>query len=387
MRVSARAFAAVSPPRLLYCLSEDSVSEASDFLRNMGIGVDAFAPLRKHPTILVYGPAGTGKTTELIIAFQNAPVWKTAETVTRPYYSWLRELKPEDFARAMFDWKKANAANSTHPLFESYATQAGLNAVQELTGYRALMDEIHVPAHISNWGYFESLKNGFLSMHAAGQPPPFPGVIIDEGTEVIRRIYSEMLVHPQFFTNKGKLDLFAVMRAMEKWLIDFCEAFRSMGMLLAFTGQEGPPQLFEERDSLHYGKQKYKGGPVVPFGSLRKTWAHALDICIRITLQSGNALSALPPMTKPADAVTPAAGAATPTANTGTASGAADTGASASPVPTVIASLPAAGAKRWVKRQYWTEAHPDWETKFRDFGISYQEDLGLRRLLERASYL
>jgi hypothetical protein len=45
------------------------------------------------------------------------------------------------------------------------------------------------------------------------------------------------------------------------------------------------------------------------------------------------------------------------------------------------------GPERWAKRQYWTEAHPLWHTKFRDFSISYKEDLGLRRLLERAGYL
>jgi hypothetical protein len=310
---------------------------------------------------------------------------------------------PEAFVKAWCDFAILNAAHSKNPAYLSAADDAGFQAVSAITGNRAKLQEVTITTEMHNWTSLTQIGNALVSSVKAGQAPVV-GAVFDEMSDFIRRIMPEMDASGAFKSKKGKDSDWAVQDGAEEWLTSFCNLFRDNGLLLGMVCQEAQPVYFEKTT-----KVKYKGGPETPIGRLRETICRAPDIVLRITLESGTGIGmggvaamALPP-------TAPILGAGTVTIATPeqvSVSAVAQQSRLVTPKkaagPTVqqwmelFSKLPP-GVKppivedvppdRWAVRKYWTEAHPEWNTKFRDFAISSREDLGLRRLLERASYL
>lgn len=363
-------------------------------LDQLGIFTETATPLRKYPSIVLYSGSGCGKSTELAVAFQDALFIKTAVTVTRPYYSWLRELDRATYDRVRHDWTVANAAHSAHIEFENSADMEGLKAVSAITGYKYKLEEQTLPSNVNNWATLTAIKDQLCAAIDMGHTLPICGIVIDEATEVLRRVFIEMQQSGSFKGRKGGTDLWAVQDGLEAWWLQMTEAFRDHGLLLASVCQEAPPS-FEEGTTII----KYRGGPATPFGRLRATMCSAADLSLRITLEAGGVAGppsiGLPPPTGAAATPPAAPSTASGPPRAPTASGAPPSAPQAPDAVIVIPGLPAipvaakapTGPSRWAKRRYWTEAHPEWQIKFRDFAISHREELGLRRLLRIAGYI
>jgi len=371
-------------------------------LEQLGIYTESRSPLREFPSAVVYAASGCGKSTEFAVGFQDALFVKTSRTVTRPYYSWLRMQSPEKFVRAWCDFAIVNAAHTSNPEYLTKADEAGFAAVSHETGNRAKLQEVTITSDVHNWSALTQIGNSIVQSVKQGQSPVV-GVVFDEMSDFVKRVIVEMDASGQFKTKKGKDNDWAVQDAADEWLTAYCNMFRDNGLLLGMVCQEAQPVYFDKTT-----KVKYKGGPETPIGRLRETICRAPDIVLRITLENGTGIGmggvaamALPP---PAP-ILGAPGASPVVEQVSVATIAQQTrivAPSKAPGPTqqqwmeLFSRLPK-GVKppivedtppdRWAVRKYWTEAHPEWNTKFRSFEISAREELGLRRLLERASYL
>jgi hypothetical protein len=375
-----------------------------------GIGTTrTTSPLKDNPAICLYGVSGSGKSLEFNIAIQDAMVVKTNPMVTRPYYSWQREQNRPIFDRAVYDFKAANSSLSTHPLYSAKADQHGLLAVEQATGWRALLPEADIPGGSFYWGWVEHLRNQFVSARQQGvsvldaEGRPVRGVIFDEWNDIMRLVYAEMLSGNYFPPKKVTGTIFdemPTMNAFDKWLRDFIFDFRAHGIFLGLVCQEAPMSYDEDQKSKFYGQLKYKIGPVTPFGRLRSILTALVDIMWRITLEAGNV--SMTPLALPG--VAAANGSALPgvaalpgiapvngplhNASNGALSSSSSTlaAAGASVVGSSTWPLPAKPLKGWSKRRFWTEARPDVEAKTRDVVIPHQIDLGLRAALEQAGF-
>lgn len=312
------------------------------------------SPFKRRPSVVVYGPTGSGKSTDLSRAMpRNIHITTNAGT-TRPYYSWIREAARSTFDAARAEYLKAKPGDT------DAADQYALSIAAKESGMQYPLAQAVVPAGVSWWSWLTEMRNWFSALWSSGQCP-FEGFVIDEMTSVLDQVYREMWQAapgiPQFKSRSGNVDDFKVMDAVEDWLRDWIKVSRDTGCSAGFVCQEQNTKYYEDPTKLHYGEQKYPAGPMVPFGRLLTIICYEPDVCLRVTLKSAG-LSAIAGLGKPA--------------------------ASSAPVAvTPMTWRP----KGHVTRKYWTETSKEALAKFRDVAINPEEDLDLPALLRRADYL
>ncbi len=328
----------------------------------LGITLDQVTGLTEAPSVVVYGPPGSGKSTELALAFQNALFITTARTVVRPYYSYLREkFRPAYDSAYRAAYTATNLPAGDARAHEHSVVQA-LTAVASANGYRYPLAQVTVGEYsptdgttrIGNYDTLTALLARFCQACHAGTNP-YSGVVVDEYSTFVARVWSEFQASSTF-VRRGRFDAFAAQDGLEAFVRWVVETPRTTGRALGLLCHDAEPKYQRNPDKLGYGSLLYKGGPAMPFGRLREVMTAAPDAVLRITLKDG--ASGLATLAKPTD----------------------DEAAAEAPGA-------APGGSGHVERRYWTEAHPLYHTKFRDFVAKPEERLGLRGMLERASYL
>lgn len=332
-----------------------------------GLNVETVDVLAIPPSVSIFGIPGTGKTTEMARAFQNALYIQSSGSILHAYAHWAKlhpELNLKIPARITFDenYIKANGGSPTACL------------VNIVSRYLAACD--------------------------AGKSP-YEGIIFDEWNVICERVWTEMKTDPWgiFKGRSGKFNIFAAMdyfRDLHRKVLSIQRRTRKM---LGFVSHAQMPKFDEDENSITKGQLKWRGGPGMPqglSGSMMELCADA-DVVLQLEWKSAKKKEFSLDLTPAAVTPAPLAQVVTPASNPLTL----DLGASAAvatPVNTVIAPTLAqvvastSPATQDSQRVFLTELDDRWYRKFRGFGILPEEPLdihsgkGLRELLRRGGY-
>lgn len=315
----------------------------------LGLTLDAENVLERPPSIVLYGPPGAGKSTAMVQAFQRALFVCSAPTVLRPYASWLEDLRTRDPNRARQFLPLLDPSSTPGTSFVARKTlpEPGQLAAMGLTTQTALT----------------SILTAFIDACAAGTCS-YQGIVFDEASTFADRIYTENV--RAFEGTKRRTWGNPAADATKTFLRWMLAVPRLTGRALGLVCHAVRPRYFSTYDekiaSANRGELEYRGGPALkPASSISEICA-AADIVIQLDVEAAesNATAALFSVKE-----------------------------SSKTEPGDDGLAPAITDAR-AKRRLFTEAHPSWERKFRDFRVlpvvTLDGRTDLRSLLERAGY-
>lgn len=290
--------------------------------------------------VVVFGQAGTGKSTEVARSFQESLFVVSDPNVLRPYESW-RALHPEEGLKRL---------SFTHLEAAKDFDAAESMRVVVVPKSRLLPDGSKV--RVNNKERVDEILTQFAQATLAGKAKS-KGLVFDEWSEFAARALVEMQVQ-----HSG----WKVYQPFYAWHSDIIDTQRNLGVPFVFIHHAVEPQ-FENGDE-GGGKVIAKGGPKMPTVKLVGQWCAAVDAVLHREVE----LLPDPSKTKDllGDAAAPAPAPAAP----------------AAPAPASDPRVPTA-----VRRVYHTESHPHWERKIRAFGLQPKETLDLPSLLRRAGFI
>jgi len=295
------------------------------------------------PSILAYGPPGSGKTTETFIALSRMTAKRGGVLYIEKAGGTLRAF--DDLARS-------------HPELGLVGPAA-----------RLTLDGATLAAHYGGSMYAAMTT---LYQHVTEGVDrgtfPFGGIMLDDWNEICELVYAELKAlpasrAPQHYSDKsGKQNIFAVMDSFRAFHRLFATLGRRTKRAIGFTSHYQLPKYDEEPASRTYGLLKTPGGPKMPMGlgSEVVSICGEVDVVVHFVVEELlTAKALLPPL--PGTPVQPAP-------------------------PTDPALL---GVSR---RKLLTQLEPTWFRKVRGFNVAAEvpidarKQLGLYSLLQANGY-
>ncbi len=335
----------------------------------VGLDIETASVLDSAPSVVIFGPAGAGKTFQMASAFQNCLYVQTSPGILRAYADWVAkhpELKWKVPAYITFD--------------ENYVRSHGggswtMCLVDILTKYIAACDN---------------------------KTSPYEGIVFDEWSTLCERIFAELKTDPwgKFKGRGGNLNIFAVFDAFKGIHRSAVSLSRRTRKMAGFVSHAQMPKIDEEDNSPNRGGIKWRGGPKMPMGLSDQSAELCSDADVVLQLEIKEVKKVTANLFGDA-----APAAAAPAAAAPTTPGASDPlgllGPSAAPV---VAPAPAAAVVQVTleakvetgpvdgQRFFHTQLDTKWFRKIRGFGVQAEEPIdivngkGLRELLRRAGY-
>jgi hypothetical protein len=227
----------------------------------LGLNLDDRNVLELPPSIIIYGPLATGKSTELARAFNDALFVQSQPTVLRTFMSWIRE-KPDNP-----DAKPSEA--NPFPW-----TRDGLKRPAAVTIPEFMPDN---KTRVDPRPYFDTIFERYNEKLREGTCP-YSGIVIDEMAEFMMRAKHVIENDPK--SKKG----WAQMGLVKQWGYSIAQWPRATGQFAAMVMHETPPKYDMEEGSKTYGKMIYPGGPDFPYGKMIQEVGQMVDICLRRVL-------------------------------------------------------------------------------------------------------
>jgi len=225
----------------------------------IGLTLDSADVLKCPPSLIVFGGPGIGKTTECAKACQDALFLQASPDVLRSYETWRLGLT-DAAEQAKYKTVAQLAKKTIEPSDVIAAAKARLGGKGPGSCWDKLVQILDV---------FEA------SAHAGKNP--YAGIVLDEWSTFAARIIEDMRVSnlAQFKSANGKIDIFKVidsLKALHRRVLDLpmrCGKY----VVLVCHAQE--PKYYDQNDDKKAlelrGSLKYRGGPMLPIGTLVDT--------------------------------------------------------------------------------------------------------------------
>lgn len=220
----------------------------------LGLKLDTRDVLATPPAIILYGPAGAGKSTAMARAFPNCLYVQTAPTVLRPYAHWLETHKSDPKIGAL-----KVPDRITLP---KYAPGEPGKILDPRPSLKKIVSQ-----------YMDACAKGTC---------PYEGIVFDEWTEMAWRIYESIKADPTYGRNNFKRS-----DAIKEIHYEMAELARATNRVVGLVCHEMEPLFDLEEGSPTYGSLKYRGGPKMPVKALSHEVSAAVDIVLRIEV-TGN---------------------------------------------------------------------------------------------------
>ncbi len=227
----------------------------------LGLTLHAANPLTEPLSAIVYGPMGSGKSTEIAMAFQNALALTSQPTVHRTLASWIfaavDDATIQPTPECPFPW-----------------TRQGIH----------LPPKIWVPEHdaarkvIDPRPFFENVYTAVYAGLVKGACP-YSAIIIDEMADFMIRVKTVTEAEP----GKNK---WRKMDKIKEWVRSVASWARSLGIPVIMIMHETPPKYDQEEGSVTFGKMLSQGGPNFPYAKLISEVGHMVDVCLRRVLEA-----------------------------------------------------------------------------------------------------
>lgn len=189
---------------------------------------------RKLNSFVVYGHAGTGKTTMVARALPRA-IW----AVTR-----------KTNLDGHHDWIEKNAATATA---ESIQLVPDKHILQ--IPFKQWNAERGVIEDVSTKDYIDRVVRSYISNTLSGKLAEVEGFVIDEFSVLMNRVYQELSLRER--------NGFEVIKQFKRWVSELCEIPMITGKPMALICHAQDPRFDEDGMKL-----RYKGGPAMPIGTM-----------------------------------------------------------------------------------------------------------------------
>lgn len=333
-----------------------------------GLNIDTVNVLGIPPSIVLYGPPGVGKSTEMARAFNNVLYVQSSPSILHAYAHWASmspQLKLKVPDRLTLDEKYVAA----------YA-EGGRNKAPTVS---AVIDVV----------------TKYIAACDAGTSP-YEGIVFDEWSTLCERMFAELKTDPwgTFRGRNGNLNIFAVFDAFKQVHRTVLSLARRTRKMVGFVSHHQGPRIDDDDASPTKGAIKWPGGPKMPMGmsdQIIELCADA-DVVLQLVVQDPKTGGLLMPMPEaaPAPAAAPAATVVTPPAALGSVLAMQQNPSPAQAAPAFAG--PQSTTPDGAKRVFLTQLDTKWFRKVRGFGIAPEETLdihqskGLRELLHRAGF-
>jgi len=249
----------------------------------------------------------------MFLAFPNCLYVQTSKTVLQPVESFIHWMQRPDVTDKMIE-------------------DAGCDPALRYS--LKLPNKVTIPKYVPGTNEpldprptLDKIINTYLAASMAGTNP-YEGLVFDEWTEFAHRIQMAIDLDSSY----GK-DGFKRIKSLKECHYHLAEVPRATNTVLGLICHELEPVFDMKEGTPTYGQLKYRGGPKMPIKPLTHEVSAAMDVVLRIVIESGSALG-----------------------------------------------------DGYVKRQYVTEIQKEWTCKIRTWGMKPREPLGLRSLLTRGGY-
>lgn len=217
-----------------------------------GLKTDASSVLDIPPSVVLYGPPGGGKSTEMARAFPGVLYVQSSPTILRALAQYA----------------------ASHP-------EQGIRLPERLT-----FDEQYVAAYGGSWtAAFKDLLARYITADAEGKNP-YTGIVFDEWSTIAERVYAEMKTDPwnKYRGRSGAINIFAVMDAFKQMHSVLLSLPRRTRKIAGFVSHHQPPKWDEEDGSKTKGQLKSIGGPRMPMGLADQVIAICADADVVLQL-------------------------------------------------------------------------------------------------------
>lgn len=219
----------------------------------LGISLtDGSTILETPPSVLLYGPPGSGKTTTGAKAFPGALWLTTSPTGLRSFASYMRD-NPADV-------KQYNLRLPAYKYIPRYAAD-GKTRLPVLPVLREII-----------YRYCESCVKGTC---------PYTGIAFDEYSEFLASVYEDIRADSSIGGNNAfaKID---ALKTFDSWIMELPRITGRSQLLIA---HDLPPKYDEDENSPTFKKLLAKGGPATPIANERTKLAAGADVCVRVELR------------------------------------------------------------------------------------------------------
>ena len=217
--------------------------------------------------VVPYGPPGGGKSTESLKAFQKSLYVASAPNNAHFFKVWLKS--PEGQAAGL-------ALPHREFVYDVYANIDSWDPNKDAKGEPIPQIQVGangLPVPLSTKLRLEQTLHAIatkaLAERAAGQPPSYQNLIIDEAGTFWARVFEEIV--PTCLTNAGKTDTraaYGVLASWSRYMVDLMRAVLMAGMNVCLVAHDGDPDP---------GTGK-KGGPKFPSKAIMGELCAAADI-------------------------------------------------------------------------------------------------------------
>lgn len=225
---------------------------------SIGLTLDSVDVLTHPPAIIVFGGPGVGKSTAVAGACQDALYLQAAPDVLRPYETWRLTLKPEEQAR-----------------YKPLATLAK-KTIEPSDVIAENKKQLGGRGPGSCWEKVESILEVFESAARANKNP-YAGIVFDEWSVIAARVAEDMRTSglAQFKAQNGRVDHFKVIDGLKAFHRRVLELPMRCGKYVVLVCHAQDPKYYDQNDDKKAaelrGSLKYRGGPMLPIGSLVDT--------------------------------------------------------------------------------------------------------------------
>lgn len=219
----------------------------------------------KKGLFVIFGVPKSGKSTEAASALQDSLYIMSDPNLLHFYETWLLK-SPQGAGLAMPKRQLVIDAYSVDgmPQFDEHGNLCAIPQKDTLEKYLGMA------------------VGRALQAKAAGQPPPWRNLVIDEAGTFWARVYSEIL--PTCFTKKGELNPLAAHGQIIDWtikILDLVRQVRVCGMNVCVVAHDQEPDPQNDK----------KGGPKFPNQSVMRTFAAQADGVFRRAFEDRDPMS------------------------------------------------------------------------------------------------
>ena len=219
---------------------------------SLQLPIESSNGLDTAPSVVVYGPPGGGKTTEIARAFPDALFVQSAPDV-----------------------------------LHARAVQCALSGGKERLNDRVTIDE----STVSKLGGLtilavQTVIQEFVKDSMSAKPT-YSGLIFDEWSTLCDRVWEELKKDPwgKFQGKGGKFNVFAAMDFFKQWHREVVAVPRLTRKMIGFVSHHQPPRWDDDENSHTRGQLKTRGGPKMPMGLGDQVAALCADVSIVVELQ------------------------------------------------------------------------------------------------------